>query len=124
MNSVQTTRAFFGVVVFIGMGVYPPWVSSSVETPPTGINQPVLTSQLVTKSADYSWLWEPPTKFPAARPDLIRLSIQWAAVIALFGLWVLAGQDEPPQNETAKNKLNFGSGEPNKGMVKLEKTGS
>jgi hypothetical protein len=80
------------------MGVFPPWISSSVVTPYVAANS---TSQLVTSSAGYSWLWEPPA-VTGARPDLIRLSIQWAAVVALFGLWVIAGLRQPVQNTTAK----------------------
>ena len=36
------------------------------------------------------------------RPDLTRLSIQWLAVLAVFGLWIIAGRDQPTQGAIAE----------------------
>jgi hypothetical protein len=97
MNGDQTARAFWGVLALIGMAIYPPWVSSYATIPAniTSDKGLIVTSQLVHDSRDYSWIWEPPQSGNAIRIDLVRLSIQWLAVVALFGLWVYAGRATP-----------------------------
>jgi len=96
MNNEQMNATWFGLVLFIAMGAYPPWVHSYAVKPDTQpSNQPVLTSQLVCDSIGYSWIWKPPGRPGGVRPDIARLSIQWVGLIAVFGLWIYALRTKP-----------------------------
>ena len=83
MNPVQIQRAFVGVAAFVAAGLYPPWVGTSSLTG-------------LTSSLGWAWMWEPPVLSGwSTRPDVTRLLIEWAAIAALTGVWVLAGRSRP-----------------------------
>lgn len=108
MNLKQKLVVWLGLLLFGGMGVYPPWVQS-FRYPSENLSFP-------ERSQGYSWIWEPPSapewiykkyqelgqgdrklsafevavgfsEFWATRIDHSRLLVQWAVVVAaVFGL--------------------------------------
>jgi hypothetical protein len=70
-----------GVLLFVAMGLCPPWVYTFS---PSG-------AATTTRPAGYHLLFDPPapdsgSSRAGVRIDILRLTIQWAVLAALFGL--------------------------------------
>jgi len=83
MSYEQIQRLYLTAVLFIASCVYVPWSSTTSE---------VGHFTATTKSASFSWIWDPPAYTNAPSPDMKRLGIIWAALGVLSVCWVLAGR--------------------------------
>jgi len=98
MNKKQTVCLCLGIIVFVLMGLFPPWMMISpigdyVKNVYSFILNPV-------KAGYYSdvrdeLLWE-------SRIDASRLFVQWATVAVITGGLIYTFKDKPKNNEKEK----------------------
>jgi hypothetical protein len=98
MNLYQQRVIILAVCVFLGMGVYPPWVEVSTKI--------VSNVSHVTESpGPYQWLFQPPTYHNPYGPqttyrlDYVRLAIQWLLLGVTAGAGVFYFKFHPPRAE-------------------------
>ena len=92
---------WLGILVFVLMGLFPPWLYTYNAT----IRSPVYGSFLTgsQKIAGYYFLFAPPD--PAGESghgislDITRLFVQWVIVIALTGGLIYTIKDKPKEKE-------------------------
>jgi hypothetical protein len=97
MNAAQKKVVAVAVVLFILMGLFPPWLEQST---PDDRQSPVLTS-----ASDYAPIFLPPPRSPthgwrtAWRVDTDRLTIQWAVLamgaVACFAAATSRSESKP-----------------------------
>jgi hypothetical protein len=87
MNRNQKIILMVALVLFVLMGLFPPWLESSVNVKQPG---PVMTH--ATEYAPLFWVpsrWPSPDWRSAYRVDMDRLSIQWTVLLAIAGAGLL-----------------------------------
>ena len=82
MNKVQRIAVLIGAMVFVSIGMVPPWRTV----------RGVYDGFPVYKGAGYSLLYAPPES--GASVDVPRLCIQWAILIVVVAVTVLLSKDE------------------------------
>src|SRR5262249_54782845 len=76
MNEQQKTTLLIGALVFLAMGLYPPWMTENAERPSL-MAPPVAVTH---HSGRYDWIFDPP---PSSYIDMSRLSVQWLVVVVV-----------------------------------------
>ncbi len=137
MTQERFTSALVCALAFVATIIYPPWVTTYAVEPASWLwdkdwehvtdkgkeitaakqaRELPATSQLVSTTDGYSWLWEPPAgnwsrmNYPrpvvGVRPDMARLSMEWLAIAAVFAFlfWVAPPRTaaQPPASQPGK----------------------
>lgn len=79
MNKKQKKCIWTGLIVFVLMGLFPPWVS--MDESHHLFSEPSYTGAALYSSSGYSFLLTPPRS--AAWLDLTRLIAQWIMVVVI-----------------------------------------
>jgi hypothetical protein len=77
MNLKQKVILFFGIIVFVAMGIYPPWVLGFGSR---------------TVAGSYTFIINPPDN--AKFIDLYRLCVQWCMVAVSTGCFIIILKDK------------------------------
>lgn len=106
MNLKQRIVLLISSLLFVALGVYPPWHSKGSSIPTflpmqakdgTVEKDPGIAAEEYDRSLGYSLIFRPPQR--ESQIDTSRLCVEWLSLIAFTGSLILILGKQPRQNE-------------------------